>query len=68
MVNGQAGPCMGRCMGGVQCGVWVHVHDGGGVGECMWLVRLDLGVGGGVDGDGEEVVDVVSYVSIFAWN
>ena len=25
-----------------------------------WVVRLDLGFGGGLDGDGEEVVGVVS--------
>ena len=35
-----------------------------GVGKCMCvvpgLVRLDLGVGGSLDGDGEEVVVVVS--------
>ena len=51
MFDGQAGPCMGWCMG---------------LGRCMgcgWglpgLVRLDLGIGGGQDGDGEELVGVV---------
>ena len=38
------------------------VHGGGGVIMCVLpgLVRLDLGVGGGLGGAGEEVVGVVS--------
>ena len=49
---------------------WVG-GDGGVLDDVVWgwskcmcvlpgLVRLDLGVGGGLDGDGEEVVGVVS--------
>ena len=52
--DGQVGPCMGRCMGGVLFGAWV-VYE-----WLSGLVRLDLGIGGGLDGDGEEVVGVVS--------
>ena len=48
------GWCMGVWLGDV---LW-------GLGKCMCilplLVRLDLGIGGGLDGDGEEVVGVVS--------
>ena len=55
----QAGPCMGRCMG--WCMVSSHGLIGGAwVGVLPVLVRLGLGVGGGLDGDGEEVVGVVS--------
>ena len=47
---------MGRCMGGD--GVWWGGE------ECMWvlpgLLMLDLGLGEGLDGDGEEVIGVVS--------
>ena len=42
-------PCMGRCMGGAWVGAW-----------CMGLVRLDLGVGAGLDVRVEEVVGGVS--------
>ena len=48
LVDRQAGPCMGRCISRcmVGCmGAW-----------CMGLVRLGLGVGGGLDGGGEELV------------
>ena len=45
---------MGRCMGGAWFDAWV-VH-----GWLPGLVRLYLGIGGGPDGDGEEVVGVVS--------
>ena len=51
-VDGQAGPCMGLCMGGAWHGAWVGILPG--------LVMLDLGVGEGLDGDGEEVFGVVS--------
>ena len=59
------GGCMGRCMGGE----WVH---GGGDVVLLWwgwekcmgilpgLVWLDFGIGGGLVGDGEEVIGVVS--------
>ena len=47
---------MGRCMGGA----WVYGGVLWGWGKCMCilpgLVRLELGVGGGLDGVGEEVV------------
>ena len=46
--DGQAGPYMGLCMGDA----WVGILPG--------LVMLDLGVGGGLDDDGGEMVDVVS--------
>ena len=60
---------MGRCMGGAWVGAWVY--GGAWLGDVVWgwgicmcvlpgLVRLDLGVGGGLDGDGKEVVGVVS--------
>ena len=51
--NGQAGPCMGRCMGRCMGGVGLCILPG--------FVRLDLGVVGGLDDDGEEVVGVVSF-------
>ena len=48
---------MGLCMGGAWrvawCGAWLECFVFG-------LVRLNLGVGRGLDGDGEEVVGVVS--------
>ena len=48
---------MGRCMGGV---MWLWCV---GVGGSMLpgVVRLELGVGGSLDGNGVEVVGVVSY-------
>ena len=55
MVDGQTGPCMGQCMGGAWCGgwrgAWVVAWR-----WCMGLVKLVLGVGGGMDGDAGEVV------------
>ena len=48
MVDGPAGPCMDWCM----AAWWWWV-------VCMGLVRLDLGVESGLDGEGEEVVGVV---------
>ena len=46
--------------------VIVSFDDVVGLGKCICvlpgLVRLDLGIGGGLDGDGEEVVGVVSCV------
>ena len=47
--EGQAGPCMGRLM------AWCMVH-----GIVPGLMRLKLSIGGGLVGDGEEVIDVVS--------
>ena len=44
--NGQAGPCMGQFM------EWCMA--------CSCIVMLDLGVGSGLYGDGEEVAGVVS--------
>ena len=60
VVHGMMHGCMGACV------VLVVI-----LGDVWWgwencmcvlpeLVRLDLGVGGGLDGDGEEVVCVVS--------
>ena len=61
---------MGLCKGGAWHGAWGGVWGGGDVWrgwkKCMCilpgLVRLDLSIGGGLDGDsdGEEVVGVVS--------
>ena len=51
-------PC--RLWVGGWCGVW---HGGGGGGDVMMMISLmimSLGVGSGLDGDGEEVVGVVS--------
>ena len=59
---------MGWCMGGAWCGACVvHVVV---VNMCVLpgLVRLDLGVGGGLDGDGEEVVGAVSMENIYPIN
>ena len=42
------------------------MFGGGGVIVLPGLVRLDLGVGGGLDGDGGEVVGVVSCTAQLA--
>ena len=50
LVDGQAGLCMGGCMGGAWHGARVgdvrHVCT-------TWIVRLELGIRGDIDGDGE---------------
>ena len=73
--DGQAGPCMGLCMGRCMGGAWVHGgwwlvmwcgddDVSWGWEKCMCtlpgLVGLDLGLGKGLDGDGGEVIGVVS--------
>ena len=65
--DGQAGPCMGPCMGcawhGAGVVVVVVVVVVVGVDFCLGiipeLVRLDSSIGGGLVGDGVEVVGVV---------
>ena len=63
--DGQAATCMGRCMGDAWLGAWMVVV------VMLWewekcmcllpgLVGLDLGYGEGLNGDGEEVISVVS--------
>ena len=67
LVDGHARPCMGRYMG--RCMAWMRGWRF--CGDVWWgwekcmcilpgLVRLGLSIGGGLDGDGEEVVGAIS--------
>ena len=62
--NRQAGPCMAWCLGAWFGDVLMMCGGGGGrekqMGLLPGLVRLDLIIGGGPDGVGEEVIGVVS--------
>ena len=73
-VDGQAGPCMGRCMCENCCIIYRKLPFSGDdvwwgwAKKCMCilpgLVRMDLGLGEGLDGDDEEVIGVVSGCEI----
>ena len=55
-VDGQAGPCMAHGM----------VHGWRSCVCTTWIGEVGLGVGGGLDGDGEEVVVGVVLISTHA--
>ena len=63
MVDGQAGSCMDGGGGGDVDDVWWGWKKS--LGRLCGLVRLDLGYGEGLDGDGEEVIGVVLGCEIY---